>query len=236
MGDKTETTPSGDPVLRHGEAAPFQRPETSATNVEAVTAHVERHIGRCDMVFHEIISDKIHLDLLWVPPSEALPGNVLVTSGMSDLPMTVPDEPDWQDLRHAELLIVLPPNWPLSGWRFRWDRYFWPLRWLKTMARFPHDYGTCLGPGHTLGNGEPPERLGKGTDLSGVLIMPPLTFEEGFLVLERPGRPPINFYAMIPIHTAELTYKLEQGLDALLDRFDEAGISEYIDPKRRSVV
>lgn len=58
----------------------------------------------------------------------------------------------------------------------------------------------------------------------------------GAAPFRRPEQSPINFYAVIPIHTAELMHKLEQGLDALLDRFEEAGVSEYIDPRRPSVV
>ena len=42
----------------------------------------------------------------------------------------------------------------------------------------------------------------------------------------------INFYAVVPLYSEEMHLKLTKGTGALLDRFDEAGISELLDPHR----
>jgi len=40
---------------------------------------------------------------------------------------------------------------------------------------------------------------------------------------------------MIPVYKEEMDYKLEEGTDALLDLFDEYGISELVDIDRPNV-
>ena len=87
----------------------FGDPET----IEAVSAHVERHLGRIGVVFHEIVSDLVHIDLLHVPPTRERPFHTLVTCGMSTRPMNVPE--DAEELRYAELMLSLPPDWPQIG-------------------------------------------------------------------------------------------------------------------------
>ena len=75
------------------------------------------------MVFHEIVSSDVHLDLYVVPPQ---PGEAsvmfphgrdfytIVTSGMSTQAMKAPASGggDIQGQRYAELMICLPSDWP----------------------------------------------------------------------------------------------------------------------------
>ncbi|WP_262922976.1 suppressor of fused domain protein [Hymenobacter cellulosilyticus] len=70
-------------------------------------------------MFHEIISDKVHLDVHVVDPSKDFPFYTLVTSGMSDLPMAVPEGEE--EARYAELCVLLPSTWqmPETGARLR---------------------------------------------------------------------------------------------------------------------
>lgn len=35
-------------------------------NIDAISNHIEKYIGKIDCVFHEIISDKVHIDVHWV--------------------------------------------------------------------------------------------------------------------------------------------------------------------------
>lgn len=44
------------------------------------------------------------------------------------------------------------------------------------------------------------------------------------------------FWAAVPIHMSELKFKLEHGVDRLLDLFDRYKVTDRIDPKRASVV
>ena len=47
-------------------------------------------LGKFERVRHEIVSELVHVDVYWVKASSERPYHVLVTSGMSDRPMTVP--------------------------------------------------------------------------------------------------------------------------------------------------
>ncbi len=86
-----ELTQDGNPIYRHSTI----NEENAAINetckyLDEITAHVETHIGEVEMVFHEIVSEFVHVDLLWIKPHDKFPYHALVTSGMSDKPMTMP--------------------------------------------------------------------------------------------------------------------------------------------------
>jgi hypothetical protein len=213
--------PAGEPEIAHGDEA----------LIEAVSEHVERHIGPIERVLHEIISPVVHLDVYHVLPSETLPWHTLVTCGMAAKPMQAPQP----DLAFAELTLALPSDWPMGDEDWSDERHWWPMRLLKFLARVPHEYATWLGEGHTIPNDDPPQPYAPGTALSGAMLGPPLLPPADFRVLERPEGA-INFYAVIPLHGAEMEYKLAEGADALFDRLDEAGINEVVDPRRPSVV
>lgn len=65
-------------------------------------------------VIHELMSEKVHIDLHIIAPDENRPFYVVFTTGMSDLPMTMGEDVPW-DLRktheRAELFCLLPPDW-----------------------------------------------------------------------------------------------------------------------------
>jgi hypothetical protein len=72
---------------------------------------------------------------------------------MSYLPMNTPD--GIKDHQYAELMVCLPPSLPISDEAFKDANHYWPIRWMKMLARFPNDYNTWLGMGHTLPSGDP---------------------------------------------------------------------------------
>jgi Suppressor of fused protein (SUFU) len=226
-----ERSGSGAPIWRHDEPAePVAGEQTGAW--EAIEEHVERHIGPIDGVFHELVSPYVHLDILKVAPREERPWHTFVTCGMSAQAMNVPDP---EVPRYAELAISLPPFWPVDEQSWRDERHYWPVRLLKTLGRLPHEYDTWLGIGHTIPNGDPPQPYARGTKLCGALIAPPLQWPDGAEALEIEDGP-LHFYGVIPLHKDEMQLKLEQGVEALYDPFDEAGISELVDAERPSVL
>ena len=122
--------------------------------MQDIDRHIEKHIGKISMVFHEVVSDLVHIDIHQIPPSDERPYWTLVTSGMSDLPMTTPE--GREEFAHAELVLCLPKSWKMEQSDWKDEVHYWPIRWLKVCARFPHEYKTWLCWGHTLPNGDPP--------------------------------------------------------------------------------
>lgn len=96
---------SGAPIYRHGEAAGWEPPKGEEC-IEQISAHIEAYLGKVDSVYHELVSDAVHIDVHFVKPTKEFPFARLVTSGMGDLPMKVPEGADQP--RYVELMATLP--------------------------------------------------------------------------------------------------------------------------------
>ena len=215
------------------------QPDPDEIFVNAIGEHVTKHVGPVTDAFHERVSDVVRVDLLVVGPHEGRPFTTLVTCGISELPMRVPlENPDdlglIPELRFAELLLALPPDWPLTPEAFQDEANYWPLRWLKRLARLPHQMDGWLGLGHTVPNGDPPRPLAPGVPFAGWLIDEPVLLPKDVLKLRVADRV-INFYAAVPLTAAEMEFKVHNGGGALAQRLDRAKVSELIDVNRADV-
>ena len=230
-----ERSESGAPIHRHeARESGFEPAIGDSENIDRITEHIEAHVGPVATVFHEIISDLVHVDVHIVAPRPERNCYTLVTSGMSDRAMNAP--PEYSDFRFSELVIALPPDWPMSQESWNDEANYWPIRLLKFLSRFPHAYRTWLWATHTVPNGNPPEPLGSNTRMTGVILLPPITLPREFreLVID-PGKT-IHFHSVIPLHGDEMDLKLKEGAEALFDGFDKNGVSELLSPARKSVV
>ncbi|PZD95297.1 suppressor of fused domain protein [Paenibacillus sambharensis] len=229
-----EYSKAGDQIYRYNAKEPEWRPPTYGEDgwMEAIVKHVERYYGETDTVYHEIISDLIHVDVHHISPTNRHPYHVLFTTGMSYLPMAVPE--GREDYRFAELMICLPPEWPVSDEAFKDPNHYWPVYWLKMLARLPHEHGTWLGAGHTIPNGDPAEPLADNTRMSGIILLPPVRTETDFLTLSMADGRLVHFYCLVPLYAEEMDLKLAKGANALTDKFDKYQVNEWIDPARKN--
>jgi hypothetical protein len=236
MSSKSHSSPivslSGSPIWRHEEPSPWQ-PVQGEECIEQISSHIEAHLAQVESVFHEIVSDTVHIDVHFVKPVESFPFIRLITSGMSDLPMGVPDGSDVP--KYLELQITLPGKWRLDEASMRVEQWYWPVRLLKTLARLPHKYQTWLGLGHSMPNGDPPQPYATNTTLCGAVIVPSVTVPEGFRTLRISDDKVIHFMAAVPVHKGEMDFKLRSGSDALTECFDRHGITDIVDLQRRDV-
>jgi suppressor of fused protein SUFU len=230
-----EVSPGGSEIKRYDAREPELVPAGGDPDlIDGLTAHVQKHLDQECEVFHELVSDVVHVDVLLASPTEDLPFHTLMTCGLSELPMAAP--PELPEARYAEVMLRLPSDWPLEQEAIERDESaYWPLRLLKFLARFPHEYDTWIGYGHTIPHGDPPAPFAPNTELCGAIVLPPLLGPEGFETASVAGRQ-INVLGVVPIHADEMELKLEKGTDALVDLLDQAGLSELLDPGRRSVV
>jgi len=205
-------------------------------DIKGITSALDNAFGCQGLVFHEIVSDQIHLDVLLYCPATERQTHVLVTCGMSALPMASPEGHD----RYAELCIELPPSWPLTGEAFKDERNYWPIRLLKDLARFPHRYRSWLGFGHTIPNRNPAVPYADSTKLCCALLMPPKLLPKAIHRLPVPesaanpeGEESAQLLQVVPIHRCEMEHKLAHGLKSLLKRLGDSGVGPEIDPHRR---
>jgi hypothetical protein len=222
---------SGNPVFQHGAPAPW-RPAGGESSLSQITDHVQANLGDIETVFHEAVSDTVRVDLALVKPSRAYPWRRLVTSGMSDLPMAVPEEglP-----RHTELVITLPQDWPLSPEALEEEQWRWPVRLAKHLARFPHKYDAWLGTGHTIDHGAPPAPYADSTLLCGSMLFPSVLAPRSFHALPVSSGKTIHFLSVIPLYAEEIRLKMLRGSSVLLDRLHAAGIFDVVAPNRPNV-
>jgi hypothetical protein len=243
---KPEVSPGGSEILRHEPNLNESDDVTylSEEDMEAIEDHLAEHVGPIAGVFHEIVSDTLHLDLVGIDPTPDRPHFTLSTMGMSALPMTMPDGMADEDAEgpgtspYVELVFVLPPDWPRTKEEFeeQGEAAYWPFRWIKELARIPADYDTFLGFGHTIPNGDPPEPLCEGCDFVGFLIAPHMLNEEGETNIAQLADRRVEFLQVMPLFAEEMQLKLDKGVDALLDLLEEAvPLEEMANPRRVNV-
>ncbi|MCX7217965.1 MAG: suppressor of fused domain protein [Burkholderiales bacterium] len=220
---------AGNPIYRHSDPAPWTAPQGEEF-IQEISDHIEKHLGPVETVFHEVISDTVHIDVHIVKPTLEFPFVRLVTSGMSDLPMTTPDGVDVP--KYVELMISLPSNWKTDQASFDNESWYWPIRLIKGLARLPHKYQTWLGFGHTVPNGDPAEPYAPNTSLCGAIVLPSVSAPAGFQTLEILGVKTVTFYSVVPLYAKEMEFKLRLGTDKLLDRFDKKGINDVVSLER----
>jgi hypothetical protein len=182
---------------------------------DIIDSHIEKSFGKCKNVFHELVSPDIHVDICVIEPTKKRNYYTLVTMGMGAHKMNIPPELESNKIDRAELLITLPPDWNLEN---EDEIYYWPMRWLKIMARLPIEHNTWLGWGHTVPNGEP---FAKNTKLSGMLVTMPYFFAEKAASCKLPNKELVRFYQLIPLYENEMKYKIKNGTEALEDSFPD---------------
>ena len=195
--------------------------------------HIEQTIGNIAFVYHEIVSDELHIDIHVVEPSERRKSYTLITSGMSAKAMQAP--PGKERYKYTELILSLPGSWPITQEPLQDQTADWPITWLKTIARLPHSKNTWVSLGHTITNGDPPKPFSSGTDLCCWILSVPLLFGKQFHKLIVNDEKTINFYCLLPIYREEMEFKQRKGAQPLLIKLLKNGMNEVVDVGRKNV-
>jgi hypothetical protein len=197
---------------------------------EIIDTHLDKFISKPDKniaVFHEIESPDFHLDVYWIKPDANRNYTILMTNGVSSVPLKTPGK---QFSKHIELCILLPSNWDLEKEHWKKPENFWPLDLLKTLGRYPSENNTWLGYGHSISIGKPII----GTKFTSIVLLKSKTLPDGFQRIKC-GKDTIELYTLIPLYLEELNYKNNNGANKLIELFDEEDISDIINMKRKNV-
>lgn len=191
--------------------------DLGTSHVDEITAHVERRFGPVGRVFHELLSEVVHVDILIVEPTRDRPWRTLVTSGMSDRAMTLPPDAPTTTPRHVELVLTLPAEHPMD--RDAWDdeRVYWPIRKLKMLARMPHQLGMCFAANHTMAT-DPPEPVAPEVPFTALATLD-LLDPDARRVTCADGTE-IAFLQVVALHPDELAEKIAHGGSQLVELFD----------------
>ena len=205
--------------------------------INTLEAHISSHFGEFKNVLHEIVSPDIHVDLCVIEPTEERNYYTLVTMGMGAHRMNIPEYLREYKIDRAELLITLPPDWKLPIGDLQVsdedeEKWYWPLRWLKVLARLPGERDTWLGYGHTVPNGKP---FAENTELCGVLLTMPYFFGPEAAVCKFSDEGEVNFYQVVPLYDNEMNFKIENGAEALENLFPE-DFNMVVDINRKNLL
>ena len=203
----------------------------SEDEIDIIEKHIEHYYGNFEFVFHEKVSPDIHVDICLIPPSEECNWYTLVTMGMGAHLMNVPNQLKEEQLERAELVICLPEYWKLDKEHLKDEKWYWPIRLLKELARFPGENNTWLGWGHTVSYDGP---LSYTTELCASILINPPCGNVGGNTCTLPDGEEVNFYQVIPLYRDELEYKLKNGTQKLLDKMNDNIL--LVNPHRLNVL
>ncbi len=192
--------------------------------LKLVENHIEKHFGKYDNVMHEIMSFDIHVDIFVINPTKERNFYTLVTCGMGAYEMNVPLEITEYNLKRAELVIYLPATWQVNNSEEKW---YWPLRWLKSLARLPLENNTWIGCFHTIPAGN---SFSEDTELNGIILTDPQMVSSESFECKLDDDNLVNFYQVFPLYENEMNHKLEYGAESLFSLMPN--VSPVIDLKR----
>jgi hypothetical protein len=187
-------------------------------SIHALADHYTQYFGPPHMVFHEKVSSLVHIDTYIFPATETRPYMTLATAGMSALPMTLPKEVPKQ-FSHDEVLLYLDYDWDFEA-----AIGYLPMTILRNVARYPHEFKTWLGPGHTIGQEGRVEPIMEASLLTDVLLRHPVLEEPPFAHVDLPGGNPCHFLWVVPLTVAESYVKRTDGTEAVEGLLSNAGI------------
>ena len=224
----------------------YKEPKASAKKRPVHTTPYDKEIDkhmkmlfpdRKERVFYEQSSEFLQIDIHLLEAPTKKDFHVLYTVGMSALPMTLPEDllPQYKDLERAELMMLLPAEWnlviPEDGKTD--NRLWWPVNLMKYLSRFPHEYKTWLGWGHTIPNSEVYAPYDESTKLCGVMLG---ALQEEISLLRGKDATQINFYALIPLYKEEIEEKQKEGMEAFITKLSTInGFGMIIFPDRPNV-
>jgi len=217
-------------LRQHGATLPREFDLATTSEDSDILRHIKYYFGQPrPLSIRAVVPTEQEIVVHVVPLQDR---QLLITEGMSNLPMRVP--PNFERFAHAELILALPRDWPLTPEGLADPATSWPVQLIRRTAYFPHHNDEHLGAGVTvIANGDPPQPLGPGTRLSCVLALAQIgekgqpTFTDGRKVV---------FYLLIPLYSEERELEQRDGIHRLLDLLDSHSVSEVLDPNRRSVV
>ncbi|MGQ7855767.1 suppressor of fused domain protein [Pedobacter sp. WC2501] len=203
-------------------------------SVEIVDNHLDQFFDDEEdiVAFDEIESEVIHRDIFFIKANENRPYHILLSCGMSALPMKVPE--DVNSSPYAEVMFLLPKEWNLNYDSFGDERNYWPIRLMKQLMILPHPDETWLGFGHTFSYQED-GTFAEGAGFNSVMLAYSREISDDFTQIELENNQSVSIYSLIPLYKEELEFKNQNGAVALLELLDQHDVTEIVKIGRKNV-
>lgn len=187
--------------------------------------YISKNFGNISKVYHELYSPDIHVDIIIIPPTPEQNFYKLITEGVGAFKMNVPEMVKQFELERMELITYLPPDWDMKIEK----QYGWIISNLKLIGRLPISQDTLICSGQTVSYYNS-DKIKDNIFCASLLIPASNNKKQLDFRFDRKGK--INFYQIIPLYKEELEYKLDNGLEALIDVLDENQLDLVVDFNR----
>lgn len=159
------------------------------------------------------------------------PVSVLMTNGLSDYKMPVPE--NTEENEYNEIFFCLPSYWEWEDMEN--PRTNWIFKWIQRIAKHTIEQNTWLGHGHTMPCGAEMESLSETMTQNHFILSSPVLLENELAPVKVDGRE-INFLGIIPMFPDEMDYKQGKGTFKLMQKFSNKGVTEQLDDFRGTVL
>ncbi len=160
------------------------------------------------------------------------PVTILVTNGLSDYKMQVPE--NLEEEAHVELYFCLPSYWDPNDHDNPQMNWIYP--WIERLAVYVREKQTWFGHGHTMACGAEMASLSETMRENHFFLTRPILLEEALRKIELPDGRIVHFLAIIPIFEDEMDYKQGKGTLKLLKKLVGREVDEKLDDYRKSVL
>lgn len=171
-----------------------------------------------------------YIDLLLLDIETKVPVKILITDGLSEYKMPVPEKHKGREFN--EIYFALPSYWEIEEKDNPLMR--WPIDQIQKLAKHVVESETWYGPGHTFSNGNPPAQLSENMKQNHLLLTEPILLED----LLQPiiiGDKTIHFLAIVPLFEDEFDRKMSSGYIKFVRKFRAKNGNEVLDDFRTSI-
>lgn len=180
---------------------------------------------------HELPDDSGNeIDLLLLDIEWKVPIQILMTDGLSNFQMPVPEK--YAERAYNEIYFALPSYWEIND--LNNASMNWPIQKIKKLANHVIENATWYGPGHTFSNGNPSEPLSSTMKQDHLLMAEPIILEDILQPL-RIGDKDVYFLAIIPLFFEEFERKQSKGYFKFIRKFRGKNGNEILDDFRESI-
>lgn len=159
------------------------------------------------------------------------PISILMTNGLSDYKMPVPEKVEGRE--YNELFFCLPSYWEWEDMENA--RTNWVFKWIQRLSKHVIEKETWFGHGHTMPCGVDMESLSETMTQNHLFLSDPILLENELTPLQV-GDKEIHFLGIIPIFSDEMDYKQSKGTFKFLQKLSSKGITEQLDDYRSTAL
>jgi hypothetical protein len=159
------------------------------------------------------------------------PVTVIITNGLSDYQMPVPEKVAGREFN--EIYFCLPSYWEWE--ELENPRMNWIFPWIQRLAKYVVEKQTWFGAGHTLPCGKEMQELSETMRQNHFFLSDPILLEQQLAPIEVDGKI-IYMLAIIPIFPDEMDYKQGKGTFKFLQKLSNQGVTEKLDDFRSTIL